>query len=72
MRGAATGKWYLGAVLNPGGEHFTAGSGYRYRAGLSWQSADITANGYDSTVTMRRKGMETFCYVLPDGKTLIL
>jgi hypothetical protein len=72
VRGANTGKWYLGAVLNPGGEHFAAGTGYRYRAGLSWQSADITANGYDSVVTMRRKGMETFCYALSDGKSLIL
>ncbi|SMD00453.1 hypothetical protein [Pseudomonas sp. URIL14HWK12:I5] len=72
VRGAATGKWYLGAVLNPGGALFAAGNGYRYRAGLSWRSAGISANGYDSIVTMRRNGMETFCYVLPDGKSLIL
>lgn len=72
VRGEATTKWYLGVVLpaisgtqNP--HNFAAGTGYKYRAGLSWQSNGMQPTGYDSSVAMKIQGAHTFAYGLPDA-----
>lgn len=72
VRGENSTKWYLGVVLpaisgtqNP--HNFAAGAGYKYRAGLSWQSNGMQPTGYDSVVPLRIKGENTFAYGLPDG-----
>jgi hypothetical protein len=72
VRGEATTKWYLGVVLpsasgtqNP--HNFAAGAGYKYRAGLSWQSNGMQPAGYDSLVAMKIQGANTFAYGLPDA-----
>ncbi|KPM64097.1 hypothetical protein HB4184_10835 [Pseudomonas putida] len=72
IRGEATTKWYLGVVLpaisgTPVGHDFATGAGYKYRAGLSWQSNGMQPAGYDSLVALKIKGENTFAYGLPDG-----
>ncbi|KPM64015.1 hypothetical protein HB4184_10405 [Pseudomonas putida] len=72
VRGENTGKWYLGVVLpaltgTPVGHNFAAGAGYKYRAGLSWQSNGMQPTGYDSSVAMKVQGAHTFAYGLPDA-----
>ena len=61
------GKWYLGAVRSAAGQQFAAGAGYKYRAGLSWQSAGIQPSGYDSIISMRIRGAVRFAYGLPSA-----
>ena len=72
VRGEKSTKWYLGVVLpaisgTQTPHDFVAGSGYKYRAGLSWQSNGMQPTGYDSVVPLRIKGENTFAYGLPDG-----
>jgi len=72
VRGEATTKWYLGVVLpaisgTQTPHDFAAGAGYKYRAGLSWQSNGMQPTGYDSLIAMKIKGENTFAYGLPDG-----
>lgn len=72
IRGEATTKWYLGVVLpaisgTPVGHDFATGAGYKYRAGLSWQSNGMQPTGYDSLIALKIKGENTFAYGLPDG-----
>ena len=72
IRGEATTKWYLGVVLpaisgTQTPHDFAAGTGYKYRAGLSWQSNGMQPAGYDSSVAMKIQGAHTFAYGLPDA-----
>lgn len=72
LRGEATTKWYLGVVLPPlagpaSGQAFAAGSGYKYRAGISWQGVGMQPAGYDSIVRIKQSGGDTFAYGLPDA-----
>jgi len=72
VRGEATTKWYLGVVLpaisgTQTPHDFAAGTGYKYRAGLSWQSNGMQPTGYDSSVAMKVQGAHTFAYGLPDA-----
>jgi hypothetical protein len=72
LRGEATTKWYLGAVLPPlvgsgTGQAFSAGTGYKYRAGISWQGVGMQPAGYDSIVRIKQSGGDTFAYGLPDA-----
>lgn len=72
LRGEATTKWYLGAVLPPlvgsgTGQAFSTGSGYKYRAGISWQGVGMQPAGYDSVITIRNSAGATFAYGLPDA-----
>lgn len=72
IRGEATTKWYLGVVLpaisgTQTPHDFSAGTGYKYRAGLSWQSNGMQPTGYDSSIAMKIQGAHTFAYGLPDA-----
>lgn len=69
LRGATTGKWYLGVVLSTvTGKSFAAGTGYRYRAGISWQAPGMQPASFDSVIAMHMNGKQTFAYGLPDAK----
>ncbi|WP_019097717.1 hypothetical protein [Pseudomonas putida] len=72
VRGENSTKWYLGVVLpaisgTQTPHDFAAGTGYKYRAGLSWQSNGMQPTGYDSLIALKIKGENTFAYGLPDG-----
>jgi len=72
LRGEATTKWYLGVVLPPltgpaPGQAFAAGTGYKYRAGISWQGVGMQPVGYDSIVRLKQSAGDTFAYGLPDA-----
>lgn len=72
VRGENSTKWYLGVVLpaisgTQTPHDFAAGTGYKYRAGLSWQSNGMQPTGYDSLIALKVKGENTFAYGLLDG-----
>lgn len=71
LRGAATGKWYLGVVLSTiTGRSFSAGTGYKYRAGISWQAPGMQPASFDSIIAMHMNGKQTFAYGMPDAKSV--
>lgn len=68
LRGSTFGKWYLGPVLSPTvGVPFATGTGYKYRAGLSWQSPGMQPTGLDSAIEMSKASHPTFAYGLPNA-----